>query len=312
MIQALKNNNKIIVNTDIDGIFSALILHNYMNCEVAGFCNSAETVWIDKSRISSIYDGVYIDMFVPRNDVICIDQHIVAIDEEHCRKIISLGTKFNPNLDNPRFHTPSSSYYRKYPFATIHYVIANLEKSGLNLDLALDNQVTENLTFMDLLLRADDTMQTTISRYVQNADEWWKWLKIFSNNGKNIKKMSDYLYSLNENEATEKKKTTENLLKNTYRCESPDGGFKNICDAYGHLHANVKNYIQFLSKISGLKIFDLNMNLEAIKGRANRIRLNVKQRQAVKDGKADIFSYAFVKSEAKEENFSYTVIDINS
>ena len=85
--EALKTNPKIVVNTDIDGIFSALMLHHYLNCEIAGFCNSVETVWIDQNRIDSIFDAVYIDMFVPRNKVICIDQHIVAVDEEHCRNI---------------------------------------------------------------------------------------------------------------------------------------------------------------------------------------------------------------------------------
>jgi len=310
MLESLKTNPKIIVNTDIDGIFSALILHHYLKCDVAGFCNSVETVWMDRSRINSIYDGVYIDMFVPRKDVICIDQHIVAIDEEHCRNIRSLGTKFNPNLDNPRFFIPSSSYYLKYPFGTVHYIIANLEKNGVNLDLKLDRPVQQNLSFMDLLLRADDAMQTTVSsRYVQNAKEWWNWLKDFSNHGKTVTRMRDYLYSLTDADVAAKKNATANLLKNVYKCESPDGGFKNICDADGFLQANVQNYIQFLSKISGLNIFDLNMKLEAKVGRAKRTRLNPQQRQAIKNGDhPEVFSYAFVRSEAREENFSYTVM----
>ena len=307
MVEALKRNNKIIINTDIDGIFSALILHQYLNCEIAGFCNSADTVWIDKSRINSVYDGVYIDMFVPRKDVVCIDQHIVAVDESHCREISSLGTKFNPNLDNPRFHLPSSSYYLKYPFGTVHYIIANLEKNGLNIDLKLDNQINHNLYFGDLLLRADDTMQTTVcSPYTQNAKEWWNWLKKFSNNGKIISTMSDYLYSLTDTDVAEKKHYTANILKKTFKCESPDGGFKNICDANGTINDNVKNYIHFLSKISALNNFDTEMKLEAKIGKTKRIRLNAQQRQAIRTCDKQIFSYAFVKSEAKEESFSYT------
>ena len=309
MLEALKRNNKIIINTDIDGIFSALMLHHYLNCEIAGFCNSADTVWIDKSRMNTMYDGVYIDMFVPRKEVICIDQHIVAVDEEHCLKIRSMGTKFNPNLDNPRFHIPSSSYYLKYPFGTVHYIIAHLEKSGLDLDLKLDHFVRQNLSFLDLLLRADDTMQTTVSsRYVQNANEWWEWLKAYSNHGKIITKMCDYLYSLTDTDVASKKKDTENLLKNTYKCESPDGGYKNICDDAGFLQAHVQKYIQFLAEISELAIFKLNMKLETTVGKANRIRLNQQQRQAIKNDDHKIFSYAFVRSEAREENFSYTVM----
>jgi len=311
MLDALKNNNKIIVNTDIDGIFSALILHHYLNCEIAGFCNSVETVWFDASKINSIYDGVYIDMFVPRKDVVCIDQHIIAIDEEHCRAISALGTKFNPNLDHPRFHTPSESYYLKYPFATVHYIIANLEKKGIALDLHLDNLVQPNLYFKDLLLRADDTMQTTVSsRYIKNAQDWWRWLKDFSNNGSTIKKLCDYLYSLTAADVTGKKNATTNLLRGTYHCDSPDGGFKTgICDENGFLQDKVKNYILFLARISGLNPFDLNMNLDRKAGKANRIQLDSKKQNLVKNMTSKIFSYAFVRSAERSENFSYTIMD---
>ena len=310
MTEALKKNNKIIINTDIDGIFSALILHHYLNCEIAGFCNSVDTVWIDKTRMASIYDGVYIDMFVPRKEVICIDQHIVAADAEHCRLIRSSGVKFNPNLDRPRFHTPSASYYLKYPFGTVHYIIACLEKDGWNIELPPDHAIRQNLSFTDLLLRADDTMQTTVcSNYVHNAREWWNWLKVFSRNGKTVTAMHEYLETLNASDVAAKKSATARLLRNTYQCESPDGGYKNICDANGFLKPHVKNYIQFLAKISGLNLFDLNGRLEARTGRAGRTRLNPQQRQALKDGSyPEIFSYAFVRSEAREEHFSYTVM----
>ena len=307
MLAALKNNSKIIVNTDIDGIFSALVLHNFLGCEIAGFCNSAETVWIDQSKIASIYDGVYIDMFVPRADVVCIDQHIVAVDEEHYRAIAALGTKFNPNLDNPRFHLPSSSYYLKYPFGTVHYIIAHLEKNGLNLDLQLDNLVGQNLLFKDLLLRADDTMQTTVSSpYVQNAKDWWSWLKDFSEQGKTITQICDYLHSLNSADVAAKKTAATKLLKDLYHCDSPDGGFKNIGDKNGFLQEKVKKYIRFLAKISGLKVFDLEMKLEKKVGKAHRISLDTVLQSRLKTMNTEIFSYAFVRSAARTENFSYT------
>ena len=310
MLNALRNNNKIIVNTDIDGIFSALILHHYLNCEIVGFCNSTETVWFDASKINSIYDGVYIDMFVPRKSVICIDQHIVAVDEEHCRAISALGTKFNPNLDNPRFHTPSASYYLKYPFATVHYIIANLEKNGIVLDLQLDNAVRQHLYFKDLLLRADDTMQTTIIRYKENAEQWWNWLKGFSNDGETIVKLCNYLYSLDSADVIAKRKVTTNLLK-TYNCDTDDGGFKaNICDATGFLHNKVKNYIRFLAEISGLNLFDLDMKLDTKIGSAKRTQLNAQQKERLKTQNSEkLFSYAFVKSSAKSESFSYTLME---
>ena len=308
IIDTLRRKN-IIVNTDLDGIFSALILHNYLNCEIAGFCNSAEKVWIDSSKISSVYDGVYIDMFVQRADVICIDQHITAIDEEHCRAISALGTKFNPNLDHPRFHIPSTSYYLKYPFGTVHYIIACLERNGVEVNLQFDHLIQPNLFFKDLLLRADDTMQTTVeSPYKKNARTWWDWLKDYSHHGMTVTKLCDYLYSLTEADVTKKKTETTYLLKNTYHSDSPDGGFKHICGTNGFLQDKVKNYIQFLSTISGLGVFDLCIKLETHVGTTNRISLTSEQREKIKGMKSNIFSYAFVRSEERAENFSYTIM----
>jgi len=307
IIEKLRKNNKVIVNTDLDGIFSALILHHYLNTEIAGFCNSAETVWVDASKINSIYDGVYIDMFVPRKDVVCIDQHIIAIDEEHCRAISMLGTKFNPNLDHPRFHTPSTSYYLKYPFGTVHYIIACMERNGIDINLQLDTLIQPNLFFQDLLLRADDTMQTTVeSPYKKNAQAWWDWLKDFSHNGITVTKLCNYLYSLTNADVSKKKTDTTYLLKNTYHTDSPDGGFKHICDTSGFLQDRVKKYVQFLSTISRLDVFDLSIKVETHVGAAKRISLTPKQREKIKGMDSDIFSYAFVRSVERAENFSYT------
>ena len=306
MIKTLRN-NKIIINTDLDGIFSALILHHYLNCEVAGFCNSAEKVWIDRSKINSIYEGVYIDMFVPRADVVCIDQHIIAVDEEHYRSIRSLGTKYNPNLDRPRFHTPSTSYYLKYPFGTVHYIIACLERNGIDIDLQLDHLIQPNLLFKDMLLRADDTMQTTVeSPYKKNACEWWDWLKDYSNHGTTVSKLYEYLYSLTNEDVAKKKSDTTCLLKDIYHTDSPDGGFKHICDTNGFLQGRIKKYIHFLSTVSNLDVFDLNLNLETHVGTAYRISLTSDQREKIKGMNTNIFSYAFVRSEERAENFSYT------
>jgi len=310
MLDALQKNNKIIVNTDLDGIFSAMILHHYLNCEIAGFCNSVDTVWIDKNKINAIDNAVYIDMFVVQNDVVCIDQHIIAVDEEHSRKIRSLGTKFNPNLDNPRFHKPPNSYYLKYPFGTVHYIIANLEKNAINLDLQLDNAVQPDLSFMDLLLRADDTMKTTVnSNYIQNAQNWWTWLINYSNKGKTVLSMYNYLDSLTGTDVACKKSDTTKLLTGAYHCDSPDGGFKNICDMTGSLHVKVKNYIRFLANASKLNVFDLNMKLEAKVGKANRISLNARQMEVIRNMTSKVFSYAFVRSPERSQHFSYTVMN---
>ena len=50
MFDQLQNQN-VIINTDIDGILSGLILHNFLNCEIVGFSNSWDTVWYNKNKV---------------------------------------------------------------------------------------------------------------------------------------------------------------------------------------------------------------------------------------------------------------------
>ena len=38
--EIFEDNNKIIINTDIDGFLSGMILKQYFNCEIVGFTNS--------------------------------------------------------------------------------------------------------------------------------------------------------------------------------------------------------------------------------------------------------------------------------
>jgi hypothetical protein len=314
MVELLRRNNKIIINSDIDGVLSGLILTNYANCEVVGFSNSDNTVWIDNSKVNSIYNAVYVDMFVADNNVKCIDQHIVSVNEQHHRILSSNQNKLNPNFENPRFHLPNNSYYNKYPFGTIHYLIAVLESEGIRVDLNFMNPVGQ-INFIDLLLRADDAMKTTVdSNYMVNASSWWRWLIQKSGNARSINSMLQYLNTLNAIRVSSIKQTTTSLLTNsaTFGCSSPDGGYKSIIDDNGMLLSKVINYFNFIAQSSGLNCFDLNLNLTPCIGRVNRVSLTNNQIEELINQNSingeKIFSYAFVRSANRGENFSYTIM----
>ena len=53
----------IVINTDIDGFLSGMILQKYYGCRVVGFSNSSESIWLCP-EIKSIYEPIYIDIFV--------------------------------------------------------------------------------------------------------------------------------------------------------------------------------------------------------------------------------------------------------
>lgn len=311
-------NQKCIVNTDLDGIFSGLILHNTLNWEIVGFCDSAESIWIDKNRCNNLKECTFIDMFVHPEDIRCIDQHIISVDEEHINLLSQNKNKLNPNLINKRSFLPNKSYYKKYPFGTVHFIIAWLERNGVNVEIDLLNNVSDDIKIADLLLRADDTFQTsTYSNYVDNAQEWWLWLEKFSNKGKMTMKLKDYIFELKnkktKTQLTKIKQTIADLLKSKpFYCDSPDGGYKSETSLGSiFLKPNVKEYINFIADRANLNCFNLDFSFSILKGNAKRSSLTSMQMQNIKEGHFDknLFSYAFVRSNRKSNSFSYTLME---
>lgn len=314
MLKLLEKNNKIIINLDIDGIISGLLLHHYANCEVVGFSNSNNCVWIDSSKIKSIYDGVYIDMFVSHPKVICIDQHIISANEIHHQILNKNPNKRNPNLLVPHFHFPADSYKNKYPFSTCLFIIAELEKAGIEINLPLAHTL-QHISCSDLILRADDTLKTTIaSPYAANAKDWWNWLIQYSKEGKTIIALYDYLLQLNPLIADIKKDKIKNLFTaKPFYCPRPEGGYLEIISKKTmQMRYNVKQFIEFISHVVQLESFSLNATLTAQYGEAIRITISQSQiNELIQNNSINnkpIFSYAFVKSVNSSENFSYTVM----
>lgn len=193
LTELFEQNKNIVINTDIDGILSGIILQQYYDCNIVGFSNSNDIVWLC-SDIQSVYAPVYIDMFVPQDDVICIEQHIIAVNDAQHNHWLQCGTKINPNLTLQKRIFTTADYKFKYPFGTIHYLIALMEFEGMqvtlpNLDTVVDASL--NIRIGDLLLRADDAMKTTRnSRYMANAQQWWNRLLNLSNNAVSIQTMT--------------------------------------------------------------------------------------------------------------------------
>jgi len=313
LIDKLKLNNKIIINSDIDGIISGLLLSNFCNCEVVGFSNSSDRIWLDTSKCNSIFDGIYIDMYVPNESTITIDQHIIAINKEHLELIKGNSNKINPNIYNQRFLIPTNSYIKKYPFGTCHFIISMLSKQGVNFSSISFKNRKSDLMFIDFLLRADDAMNTSLNSYKINAKEWWNWLYEFSCKSEIIKNITSYLYSITIEDAYNIKKQITNKLLNQFKCDRYDGGITQIINENGTLKNNVIEYIRFISDLGNLKCFDLNFPLKEFKGTSIRTQLSESQKKELifnntVNGKK-IFSYAFVKTVNKADYFSYTLME---
>lgn len=277
MIETLRN-RPLIINADLDGIISGLLLTKYLNCSIVGFSNSKKEIWLQEDFNEDLKSVCFVDLFVANPEIISIDQHIIAGNESHFKKLSKNPKKINPNLLNPRFHHPSTSYRLKYPFGTVHFIIALLEKNGIDLsEIRLQKEI-QGIQFIDCLLRADDCMKTSVySPYTENASEWWSWLFSFSINGRYIKNCREYLDSLTKKDAEQIKRKVGRFLKSApFNCDSSDGGLDELTEN-GYIKENVFHVCDLLSSFVEIPLFNLGGKYKKYNGLTERMCLSKKQ-----------------------------------
>lgn len=343
--ELFEQNPNIVINTDIDGILSGLLLVKYCNCNIVGFTNSKETVWLADAH-NELYANIYVDMFVTDPRATCIDQHVVALNDQHMSRIRESGRIFSPQSDdenNLRIFT-KDGFANKYPFGTFQYILARLENEGIDVQLPnlIDNLPNSNITYGDLFNRPDDAMQTTIYAYRENALYWWNWLLRLAPAGNilNLKTYLDNLYAeskavvdakplqgrkrnhtANEYETQMKddvakiKARTKEYFKDNFGCRSGDGGFNKVVDENGNILPNVSTYINTIASLLGIQNLVIPTHYIAHKGKYCRTTWL----DMFPDFSADyifmnhqIFSYAFIFCPDEygvlgNQNFSFTI-----
>lgn len=309
MIEVLKTNNKIIINSDIDGVLSGLILQHFLGCEIVGFCNSDNKLWICQNELSDYSKFVFIDMYVNNPKITCIDQHIVSFNELHNDKIRQQKNKINPNVIRGRYFYPNQSYYSKYPFGTVHFIIAELERSNINLESIRLFSTDNGIPPIDFFLRADDTLLTSVEKYKENAKDWWDWLLDYSSNGGVTNNFIDYIYS-GINARENKRNVEQFLLGSPFYCKKPDGGFNEILGSNGELLPNFISYLNYIADITNLKRLAIQNDYKVLEGIPKRINFTHDHFEEFFTSSTvtghKVFSYAFVKSHGKENSFSFT------
>lgn len=313
LTELFKLNPNIIINTDIDGILSGIVLQQYYGFNIVGFSNSDDVVWLSPN-IKSVYTPVYVDMFVPQDDVICIEQHIISVNNDHHNHWVQCGTKINPNLTLQKRIFNPNDYKYKYPFGTIHYLIALIESEGTQVVLPDLNTIVDaslNIRIGDLLLRADDAMKTTRnSNYIVNAKQWWDKLLNFSNNADSIRTMCDFLEAIPTTSVEQIKGNTREYFKQHFQCKTSDGGFNHILDNDNIMCQNIETYIDTIAQIMGFSL-SYPTRLVPHSGKSQQVYWNSQwenefvNHQTINGEK--VFSYSFIFSPSgRKPNFSYT------
>ena len=313
----LFNKNKnIVINTDIDGFLCGMILQKYYGCKVVGFSNSRETIWI-KDGIDDMNQPIYIDIYVANPNVICIDQHIVAFDRTHHNEIVSFGTKINPNLLRRRTFVGDmeSDYYHKYPFGTVHFLIAIMAGQGIQVELPDlykihnvltpgPNKKTVSTNVGHMILRADDALYSTLSPYRDNALDWWNWLDP-KRQIPAICELRDFIDKCDRQKAWSYKDDIKNFFL-SLGCDKQDGAFDTVTDSDGILLPKVEAYKNILCDIMGMELdlpkkYTIHQGQYAIKNVNPRSNMDILHSE-------DLYSYAFIFGpNNKRDNFSYTL-----
>lgn len=303
---------EIVINSDIDGFLSGMILQKYYGCEIVGFSNSKESIWL-RPDIDSVRLPIYVDIFVNTPETYCIDQHIVAYDNDHLERLLAYQTKLNPNLDVSRRTYigdlgESADYYHKYPFGTVHYLIALMKLDGIDVEVnnleqeynvTVENVGTYSVTPGQVILRADDALFSSFGKYQENTQIWWNNLN--RSNSQTIKRLIAYMNGLDPQKNEEYKESIGQLFVQGLGCNGKDGAFDTITKPGSRdLQDRIIWYNDVINTIIGIKM-ELPSELVEHRGTAYRGAYNTNDLERA-------FTYAFVTSPKKPNDcFSYTV-----
>ena len=317
MLKELFTNNKdIVINSDIDGFLCGMILQKYFDCHVVGFSDSYDKVWLSP-EITNIDSPIYIDIYVARPNVVCIDQHIIAFNREHYNQIVSYGTKINPNLDRKRtfLGDMDSDYYHKYPFGTVHYLIRLMSEEGImvelpdlyhqyNVQLPYGNNNEMSTCAGQVILRADDALSTTLSRYKDNALDWWAWLDP-EHKYMPIEELRSYIDSCDPGQCYKYKDRIGSFFIGL-GCDGIDGNFKQITDGDGVILKKVLYYRDVITSITGIEL-SLPERYVIHKGNYDLLQLSYNSDINILMN-PHLYSYAFIFGpNGYKKNFSYTM-----
>ena len=289
-------NQKCIINTDLDGILSGMLLSKFLNWDVIGFSSCCgkitDELWLKDDTIN-LKSCIFIDLPVWVRDFSTIDQHFVAFDLNSINEYINSCNKLNPNVLRTKVFKDTdgkSNYTNKYPFGTVHFVLAMLEyldvipktyKFGFR-------KIIGQFDMADLLLRADRVIGNTYS-YTPNCFDWINWIcKIGKAN-------TNELFSIVKNEYISRKNKEPFVEKKllSLGCIGSDGDCSNMLR--NKEYKPLEEYFSFLSQCTDLPTIDTFYFKEYAKLYGTRFNIysnlnNLK----IESKNNNVFSFAFV------------------
>ena len=297
VVNIFKPNRKCIINADLDGLLSGMILQEFLEWEVVGFSSCCgkpdDELWLYDIE-EDINDCVFVDLPVYFKEYSTIDQHFVAFDKDSIEKYNNDGNKANPNIIRERVFLDdkgNNQYTMKYPFGTIHFIIAVLEKMGIiPADYSFNfEKKLGDFDLADLILRADRVIGNTAS-YTPNCIDWLSWLVDLggTNTRRLFEKVKNELMIRKISETKVEQKMKE------LGCKGIDGDCSNLLRSKDY--TLLGNYLNYLSDAIGLNPIPLKAINDFGKLTGKRYEVTNKNLNFLKEEsmKKNMFSFAFV------------------
>lgn len=292
-----KRGRKCVINTDLDGLLSGMLLQHFLDWKIVGFSSCCgkpdDELWFEDD-IEKLSDFVFVDLPVSLKDVSVIDQHFVSFDDRSIEAYNFQKNKVNPNVIRKRVFKNSKGsceYTSKYPFGTFHFILAALENLGI-IDSTFTFNFTkkiENFDLIDLVCRADRVIGNTC-QYTPNCIDWSDWLMEIG--GVNTRA----LFFVVQNEYRSRS-YVEHLVEyklQSLGCKGKDGECSNLFRELNYI--SLDKYFSFLSDSLELKPIKLKKVYSFNKLRGKRVEINKDQLELIKKEteKNKVFSFAFV------------------
>ena len=157
------DNAKLILSPDSDGFLSALLYLNYFNARVVGYYDCK--VMLCEKDINP-NDCYFVDLDIFCKDIKSCGHHMVCFNKD---KVNENWCNYNNavQLNNLRNFDCKHDFQRKYPFATIHFLLSLLECVK---KIEISPDAVTPLLF-------SDGVCNNLFGYPENCLDWFKWLK---------------------------------------------------------------------------------------------------------------------------------------
>lgn len=161
----LKKDQPVIISPDSDGFLCGLLMSQYLNWKVVGFY---DTKILALKSGYKVKDCVFLDVEIFRKDIKSIGQHLLTYDKKKkAANWDNFSNCLQPNL--LRDFDLKSDFTRKYPLATIHFILSILGYAKIVKQLPKSASAP--------LLFADGVFNNLFG-YPENCLDWFNYLDI--------------------------------------------------------------------------------------------------------------------------------------